>query len=217
MKRARLQEKPREELLDQPQERGDWTYGDMLTWLEDERWEIIDGEAFAMAPTPGTPHQQVSRELCFLIRSFLEGKPCQLFNAPYSVFLPVADEAEKDVRTVVEPDIIVVCDPEKIVERGCRGAPDWVIEILSPSSSGMDHIRKRDLYERHGVKEYRVVQPDERSVWVCHLVGKRFSRRVEHGEKARITVRTLPELEIDMAKVLPPRPVSLREPPRRYG
>lgn len=209
MKRVRLQEKT--------QERADWTFGDMLTWPEDERWEIIDGEAFAMTPTPGTPHQQVSRELCFLIRSFLEGKPCQMFNAPYSVFLPVADEAEKDVRTVVEPDIIVVCDPEKIVERGCRGAPDWVIEILSPSSSGMDHVRKRHLYERHGVKEYWIVQPGERSVWVCHLAGKKFTRGVEHGDTARIKVKTLPGLEIDMSRVFSPRPVSLREPPRRYG
>jgi len=198
-------------------EKGGYTYGDTLSWPADERWELIDGEAFSMAPTPGTLHQQVSRELCFLIQSFLEGKPCQMFDAPFSVFLPKGDEAEKDVKTVVEPDIVVICDAKKIVERGCRGAPDWVIEILSPSSSGMDHIRKRRLYEAHGVKEYWVVQPDERSTWICHLVGKKFGQVSEHGDTARVKVKTLPGLAIDFDQVFPPKHKSLREPPRRFG
>lgn len=188
----------------------------MLSWPEDERWEIIDGEAYAMTPAPGTSHQEVSRNLCFQIQSFLEDKPCQMFDAPYDVFLPEADEAEKDVRTVVQPDIIVVCTPEKITERGCRGAPDWVIEILSPSSAGMDHIRKRRLYERNGVKEYWVVQPHERSIWVCTLSAKKFTQVVEYSDTASVKVKTLPGLVIDSSKVFPPRPKSLREPPRRY-
>jgi Uma2 family endonuclease len=192
-----------------------WTYGDYLNWPEDERWEIIDGEAYAMN-APNTPHQQVSRNLCFQIQSFLEGKPCEMFNAPYDVLLPKENEADEKIKTVVQPDIIVVCDPEKIIERGCRGAPDWVIEILSPSSSGMDHIRKRNLYERHGVKEYWVVQPGERSIWVAHFVGKRFSQAIEYFETDRVKVKAVPGLEIDLSNVFPPKPKSVREPPRRY-
>jgi len=194
-----------------------WTYGDYITWPEDERWEIINGEAFDMTPSPGPLHQEISVNLSTLIRNFLENKTCKVYAAPFDVLLPDGNEADEDVRTVVQPDIMVVCDLEKIVEHGCRGAPDWVIEIISPSTAGKDHITKRNLYERHGVKEFWVIQPIERTIAVCRLSGKKFGRSSEFDDAACIKVGVLPGLEIDCAKVFPPKPKVVREAPKRYS
>ncbi len=195
-----------------------FTYGDYLEWPDDERWEIIDGEAFDMTPAPNTLHQEISRNLCLQIALFLEGKPCRMFNAPYDVLLPEGQETDEEVTTVVQPDILVVCDAGKITERGCRGAPDWIIEILSPSTAGKDQIRKRRKYEQHGVGEFWVVHPTDRTIAVYRLARRRYGSIEFFDDQAVIPVKTLPGLAIEARRVFPPQPPRVvRESPRAYA
>jgi Uma2 family endonuclease len=108
-----------------------FTYGDYLTWPEDERWEVIDGSAYNMTPAPSSLHQAISIELAAQIQSFLRGKKCRAFHAPFDVRLPDhPGEMNEKIKTVVQPDITVVCDPTKLDKAGCCGAPDFVIEII---------------------------------------------------------------------------------------
>jgi len=144
-----------------------FTYGDYLTWPEEERWELINGEAYAMSPAPGRRHQDILGKLFYTLYSFFEGNPCKVFLSPFDVRLPdYPDQADEEIETVVQPDLLVVCDPKKLDERGCRGAPDLVIEILSSSTAARDLREKLLLYERQGVREYWVVYPTEKIVMV---------------------------------------------------
>lgn len=134
-----------------------FTYADYLTWDEDERIELIDGEAVMMAP-PSTSHQLISGELFRQLANFLEGKKCLAIPAPFAVRLFEREgDTPSNVRTVVEPDISVICDRNKLDAHGCKGAPDMVIEILSPSNRRHDRLVKLDLYQRAGVREYWIV------------------------------------------------------------
>jgi Uma2 family endonuclease len=145
------------------------TYRDYCRWSEDERWELIDGVAFAMSPAPTRLHQEFLVELTRQIANALQNHPCRAYVAPFDVRLPGHDEADDQVDTVVQPDLVVVCDPAKLDDKGCRGAPDWIIEILSPVSAAHDQIRKRALYERHGVREYWLVHPVDRVLTMYRL------------------------------------------------
>ena len=146
-----------------------FTYADYLQWPDGERWELIDGKPYAMAPAPTISHQMLAGQLFRQIDEALDGVPCRALIAPVDVLLPAPDEADDHAATVVQPDILVVCDPEKITERNVRGAPDWIIEVLSPATARHDHLTKRALYERAGVREYWLVHPVNRVVTVYTL------------------------------------------------
>lgn len=195
-----------------------YTYGDYLTWSDDERWEIIDGEAFDMTPAPTTLHQEISGNLLGLLWTFLREKPCKVFPAPFDVRLPKGNEADETVRTVIQPDIIIVCDEKKIDERGMRGAPDIAVEILSPSTASRDHILKRRLYERHGVKEYWLIDPTNRIMHVYRTnVAETFDEFETLDDQSALETTLLPGLSIRLTEVfpkLPPRVV--RESPNKY-
>jgi len=152
------------------------TYGEYLTWPEDERYELIDGVAYAMGPAPVRVHQRLLAEMFRQIADALEGSDCEVDIAPFDVRLPEQDEADEEIVNVVQPDIVVVCDRNKLDDKGCRGAPDWVIEILSPSTAGHDQILKLGLYECHGVKEYWLAHPTDRIVTVYRLEDGRYGR-----------------------------------------
>ena len=139
-----------------------------------ERWELIDGEAYAMPPAPTISHETLAGQLFRQIDEALDGVPCRALIAPVDVLLPTPDEAGDHVTTVVQPDILVVCDPEKITERNVRGAPDWIIEVLSPATARHDHLTKRALYERAGVREYWLVHPVDRVLTVYTLNDGKF-------------------------------------------
>ncbi|MBP6261468.1 MAG: Uma2 family endonuclease [Chromatiaceae bacterium] len=164
---------------------GYFSYGDYCQWPEGERWELIDGEAFAMAPAPTRLHQEFVVELARQIGNALQGQPCRVYVAPFDVRLPRKDEADARVDTVVQPDVAVICDPRKLDDKGCRGAPDWIIEILSPASAAHDQIRKRALYERHGVREYWLLHPVDRVLTIYRLG--------EDGAFGKPDIRTLEE------------------------
>jgi len=146
-----------------------YTYGDYLTWSDDVRYELIDGQAYLMAPAPTLEHQDIAGEIYRQLSNQLAGKACRPFIAPVDVRLPRKDEEDEEIDTVVQPDVLVVCDISKLDRRGVRGAPDFVVEVLSPSSAYHDHQRKREVYERAGVREYWLVDPLERTILVYRL------------------------------------------------
>ena len=128
-----------------------YTVADYMNWPDEERWELIDGVAYDMSPAPTIKHQNIAGGLYSMLREKLKGKTCQPFIAPVDVVLSAVD--------VVQPDVIVVCDPNKITERNIQGPPDWVAEVLSPSTARKDLREKKALFERSGVKEYVVFDP----------------------------------------------------------
>ena len=176
-----------------------FTYKDYRSWPDDERWELIDGVAYLMS-APSTPHQAVQREIFGTLYAFLRGNPCRLFAAPLDVFFPrLREQAEDDVDTVVQPDIVVVCDPDKIRHNGIWTAPDVVVEILSPSTSRKDQNEKYRLYERSGVREYWVVDPMGK--WLQqYRLGADGRFEVERTyESGSLESPALPGLVIDVA------------------
>ena len=161
-----------------------YTYADYLTWPDDVRYELIDGVPYMMAP-PSIKHQDVSGELFFQLRSFLNGKPCEVYYAPFAVQL---DATRKDGSTL-EPDIVVICDKSKLNDKGCVGAPDMVIEILSPSTSGYDKVTKFDKYMWAGVREYWIVEPNDKTVAVHTLKdGEYASKYYTENDVAPVSV-----------------------------
>jgi Uma2 family endonuclease len=180
-----------------------WTYADYLTWPDDERWEIIDGVAYAMCPAPTTTHQRILRNLGFRINSHLVGKNCELFMAPFDVRL--ADNKQQSdnyTETVVQPDIVVICDQSKIDKRGCKGAPDIVVEILSPTTASNDIKTKFDLYQRHGVKEYWVIHPAEHTLLVYKIEADgMYGKHERYADDDKVPVPLLGDLVIDLGEV----------------
>jgi len=145
------------------------TYADYLTWPDEVRYELIDGMAWMMAPAPTLDHQEVAGDIYFQLRQALQNRPCRPFIAPVDVRLPKGDEEDARIDTLVQPDVLVVCDPDKLDRRGVRGAPDLVVEVLSPGTASHDHVRKRQVYERAGVREYWLVHPVDRMVTIYRL------------------------------------------------
>lgn len=129
-----------------------YAYCDYLTWPEGERWELIAGEPLAMTPAPSLKHQRIAGRLYFALEAALSGHPCTAFIAPVDVVL--AND------TVVQPDVLVVCDASKLEANRVAGAPDLIVEVLSPATALRDHKAKRELYERHGVREYVLADPE---------------------------------------------------------
>ena len=178
------------------------TYAEYCSWPDDVRYELIDGQAYAMSPGPNRRHQELVGEVFLQIGTALRGSPCRTYVAPLDVRLPRGNEADDDVDTVVQPDILVVCDRAKLDDRGCRGAPDWVIEVLSPSSASHDQILKRAVYERHGVREYWLIHPVDLVVTVYRLVDGAFGKPDIYELKDALACGILPEVVIDWARVL---------------
>jgi len=138
-----------------------YSYGDYRTWPDDERWELIDGVAWNMSPSPSPQHQTILGRLFRKMSEITDRSGCTTFVAPIDVRLPDDDnQSEDDTPTVVQPDISVFCDPSSMDDKGAHAAPDLVVEILSPSTGYKDQTDKLALYERHGVKEYWVVNGD---------------------------------------------------------
>ena len=141
-----------------------YCYGDYCNWPQEERWELIDGLPYAMSPAPSIRHQTVSIRLAARIFELLRGHSCQVLTAPIDVLLPRGDEADESISTVVQPDIVVICNPEIIRASHIRGAPDWVIEILSPSTAKKDEGIKRDRYQQAGVGQYWLIHPTDKTL-----------------------------------------------------
>jgi Uma2 family endonuclease len=179
-----------------------YTYAEWLEFDESVRAELVDGVPCMMAP-PSTNHQDVHRELFLHLGNFLKGKPCKVYSAPFALRLFPREDLGDD--TVVEPDIVVVCDRSKIDQQGCRGAPDLVVEILSPSNIRHDRIVKFQKYLEAGVREYWVADPDNRML-EAHLLQGGAYRTMVYDETAEAPVAVLPGCVIRLAEIFPEAP-----------
>jgi Uma2 family endonuclease len=193
-----------------------FTYADYKLWPDGERWEIIDGEAYNMSPAPGMTHQKFSGEIHRQIANFLEGKPCQVFAAPFDLFLPEPGETEEQTSTIVQPDIMVICDEAKLSEKGCTGPPDLLIEIVSPSGASRDQIKKRRLYERKGVSEYWIVHPGDKILWKYILSGGAYGKPEIYDNSGKPSCAVLPEFSLDLMKVFGPTEEVRIPSPEKY-
>lgn len=187
-----------------PAEEMKYTFADCLAWGENERFELIDGAAVMMAP-PSRKHQEISGALFAQLYHFLEGKKCRVYAAPFAVRLFEKDGDRPDeVNTMVEPDLSVVCDRSKLDERGCKGAPELVIEILSPSTRRHDRLVKLGLYQRAGVGEYWIIDPENQAVQVFLRDADGFLRLHEdYGREELAKVHALEGCYIELEKLFP--------------
>lgn len=183
---------------------GLFCYRDYATWPNDERWELVDGVPMAMA-APSAEHQRILARLFRLYAEYFDGKPCEVLFAPFDVLMPEGDEADDDVETVVQPDLMVFCDPETVKDRYARGVPTLVVEVLSPSTSKWDQNEKYRRYERAGVGEYWIVDPAGR--WACvyaRMVGQRFDKGILKEASLPdhlVASARFPGLVVDLARV----------------
>ena len=197
------------------QERGRFSYKDYCEWTDDVSWELIDGVEYDMSPAPSRIHQKLSGELFVKIYNVLKDKQCEVYAAPFDVRLPdCAEASDEDIFTVVQPDIVVVCDKWKLDERGCVGAPDLVIEILSPYTAAKDMKTKRDLYEQHGVREYWLVHPTDKTLMVYSLKqDKQYARAAIYADQDIVESTVIEGLKIALTDLfgVPPEPASSKQ------
>jgi Uma2 family endonuclease len=179
------------------------TYADYLTWSRDYGDELINGTAYVREPpSPGLSHQKVVLEIGRQVANALKGKPCQACVAPSDVRLPKSTEHDDQVDTVVQPDVFIVCDPQKLDERGTRGAPDWVVEVLSLSTARHDQLVKVPAYERAGVREVWLVHPIDRILTIYRLEAGRYECSTRLELKGQTPLTAVPGVTIDWDEVL---------------
>jgi Uma2 family endonuclease len=181
-----------------------YSYADYLTWQFSERVELIKGALLKMA-APTRIHQQIASRIHIQVGIFLQDKGCQSFFAPFDVRLPDPSKSTPDqaIYTVVQPDLCIICDTTKLDERGCNGAPEWIIEILSPGNSKHDVDTKYKLYQETGVLEYWVVMPKQQLVNVFDLDTntQKYQFRATYTEEDQIPSKTIEGLSIDLSKI----------------
>lgn len=178
-----------------------YSYADYFKWKFEERVELIRGRIFKISPAPSRKHQRITGDMFSFMNSFLRGKKCEVYIAPFDVRLPRRSKDDKDIITVVQPDICVICDQSKLDDRGCVGAPDIVVEILSPGNNAKELKNKYDIYEESGVKEYWVVSPQDQTFTKHTLENGRYvpARTIVAGDI--VTTPILPGFELDLAKI----------------
>jgi len=183
-----------------------YTYADYLQWQFEERVELIKGWIYKMpaspsgrSPAPRRMHQKITAKTITILSNFFENTRCDVYPAPFDVrLIKNTSQKGKDIENIVQPDISVICDRSKLDDRGCIGAPDLIVEILSRSTAKIDYNEKFNLYEANGVKEYWIINPDSKTVETYILVKQKYERNL-FFEDAAGTIKTplFPELEID--------------------
>ncbi|RTL60902.1 MAG: Uma2 family endonuclease [Sphingobacteriales bacterium] len=189
--------------VEEPDSSLNYTYADYLKWKFEERLELIKGKIFKMSPAPSLKHQEISMNLSATIYNYLKGKSCKIFSAPFDVRLPVKNKMkDEEITTVVQTDICVICDDSKLDERGCCGAPDLIVEILSPGNSKKEIKIKFELYEEAGVKEYWIINPVEQNLitYSLHENGKYHNSGL-YTDGDIITTLVMPGLEINVSAI----------------
>lgn len=178
-----------------------YNYADYLTFPEGERIEIIDGHIYNMAAAPSRIHQKIISEILIEIGSYIKSNngPCEVYPAPFDVILKNDNEDIKNSRNVVQPDISVICDKNKLTDKGCTGAPDMIVEVVSPFNPSSDYVRKLNLYEEFKVREYWIVNPMEETIFVYRLdtATMHYAAPKSYTFKDSIKVCIYDNLEID--------------------
>ena len=180
-------------------EYGVYSYADYLTWEIDEMVELIKGKVFrSAAAAPRRKHQEVAGLLHSRFLVHLEGKQCKVYIAPFDVRLPIKSIRNEDIYTVVQPDICVVCDRSKLDEAGCVGAPDLIVEVLSPGNNKKELRNKYEVYEESGVREYWIIHPSEETMIIYSLVEGKYkpSRLFSSGDVVKS--ECIPGFELDL-------------------
>jgi Uma2 family endonuclease len=180
-----------------------YSYADYLAWQFSERIELLQGYVRQMA-APSTKHQRTAVKLTTQLENYFEIQQCNVFIAPFDVRLYNRKKsilAEKDIFTVVQPDICVICDQNKLDEKGCNGSPDLIIEILSPSNKHTDLIDKYQLYAETGVLEYWIVYPEEEVIHQYVLENENYKSQGVYVKPYSIISFLFPELKISLDKV----------------
>ena len=179
------------------------TYADYLTWSATYGDEVIDGTAYVREPpSPSPSHQWLAGEIHRQIATVLKGKPCRVCMAPFDVRLPKSTEEDGQIDTVVQPDVFIVCDRQKIDARGVRGAPDWLAEVLSPGTARHDKRVKLPVYERAGVREVWLIDPIDRTLTLYRLEGGRYGHATLLELKGHTPIKAVPGVSIDWDQVL---------------
>ncbi len=196
-------EKEDKHLVKEPDiEYGRYTYADYLTWQMDEMVELIRGKVYKWAAAaPGMSHQKVSTRLTAEFFNFLKGKTCQVFHAPFDVRLPVKSKKNQDIDTVLQPDLCVICDEKKLDEAGCVGAPDLVVEILSPGNNRKELKVKYEIYEQSGVKEYWVIHPTEQTLLIYSLIDGKYRSSGLYVSGDVIESACIPEFKLNLEDI----------------
>ncbi len=178
-----------------------YSYSDYLEWNFKERIELIKGRLFKMSPSPNLYHQKVSAVVFNALFNYLENDECQVFVAPLDVRLTSNGSSDNDIDTVVQPDIFVVCDPSKLDKRGCKGAPDLIVEILSLSTGKKDLNEKKRLYEENGVKEYWVIHPSDGTLVQFELISHKYEHIGIFASGEMVYSKTIEGFQLDLGCV----------------
>ncbi|SHI26787.1 Endonuclease, Uma2 family (restriction endonuclease fold) [Desulfosporosinus lacus DSM 15449] len=193
--------KGEDQVMSLPEENKKHTYSDYLTWPEKERWEIIDGVPYLQS-APKWQHQSISGELYRQISNYLIDKPCRVFASPFDLCLVEYEESDDDILNIVQPDIVIVCDETKLRKTGYFGVPALIIEISSPSTTRQDRVIKFNKYEKVGVKEYWIVEPDGKYISVFTLQeNKRYGRPEAYTEKDKAKMSVFSDFTVDLKPV----------------
>ena len=180
-----------------------YSYADYLKWQFEERVELIKGKIFKMSPAPARRHQRISGVFQGELYKFLDNKTCQVYSAPFDVRLtPLKSDQKNKIYTVVQPDICVVCDPSKLDDKGCIGAPDWIIEILSPGNSQTEMKNKFEVYQENGVKEYWIADPTSEVIfsYILNEEGKYVGLQPFVLED-NVTSHVFPDFKLSVADI----------------
>lgn len=187
-----------------------YSYADYLTWRFDEAVELIRGKIMLMSPAPNVKHQRISGDLNGLLYNYFHQKTCQFFAAPFDVRLYDRKKSilsNKEIRTVVQPDLCVICNPEVLDEQGCNGAPDWIIEILSKGNSKREMQIKYQLYQESGVQEYWLVYPEQCAIHQFVLGGNgQYQLKNMYAEDDKAIPQLFPDLAVDLPEVFGTEP-----------
>lgn len=193
------------------------SYADYQKWPADERFEIIDGVSYAMN-APLRIHQELLVEFTRLFANYFKEKTCKVYVAPFDVRFATRSKSDNEIFTVVQPDLSVICDYSKLDDKGCLGAPDMIIEILSPATMSYDNIKKRALYEKMGVKEFWLVHPTDCLIMAYRLKNGVYGKPEIFDRETGAKSELFADLEIDLIEVFGPLPETdvVKEPVAKY-
>ena len=179
-----------------------YTYKDYLAFSDNERIEIIEGEIFNMSPAPARIHQKLISNISYELQHYIKSNngECEVYVAPFDVILKNDNEESINSKSVVQPDISVICDKNKLTDSGCTGSPDMIIEIVSPSNSSHDYITKLNLYQKYKIKEYWIIDPRVKKIYVYKLEENEFYDMVNsYTFQDKVKVNIYNDLEIDFS------------------
>lgn len=180
-----------------------YTYADYIKFTENEPVEIIDGRILAMSPAPSRIHQKIILKLSTQIENYITSNngSCEVYPAPFDVILKNDDEEMSNSKNIVQPDISVICDKNKLTDKGCFGSPDMIVEVVSPFNPSNDYIKKLNLYNIYKVKEYWIVNPMKKNILIYTLTDTGYDMPSVYTFDDKIKVNIYDNLEIDFASI----------------